>query len=39
MQYLKEELGSSGVRLLKSIKNALDPEGIFNRGKLIDGRR
>jgi alkyldihydroxyacetonephosphate synthase len=39
LQYLKEELGSSGVRLLKSIKSALDPEGILNQGKLIDGGR
>ncbi|MCJ7575808.1 MAG: FAD-binding oxidoreductase [Dehalococcoidia bacterium] len=39
MQYLEQELGSSGVRLLKSIKSALDPEGILNRGKLIDGGR
>jgi alkyldihydroxyacetonephosphate synthase len=39
MQYMKRELGDSGVRLLKSIKNALDPEGILNRGKLIDGGR
>jgi alkyldihydroxyacetonephosphate synthase len=38
-QYLKQELGPSGVRLLKSIKNSLDPEGILNRGKLIDDRR
>jgi len=39
IQYLKQELGSSGVRLLKSIKSAIDPEGILNRGKLIDGGR
>jgi len=39
MQYLKQELGPSGVRLLKSIKSALDPQGILNRGKLIDGGR
>ena len=39
IQYLEQELGSSGVRLLKSIKSALDPEGILNRGKLIDGGR
>jgi alkyldihydroxyacetonephosphate synthase len=39
MQYLEQELGASGVRLLKSIKGALDPEGILNRGKLIDGGR
>jgi len=39
IQYLKQELGASGVRLLQSIKNAVDPQGIFNRGKLIDGGR
>jgi len=39
IQYLEQELGASGVRLLKSIKSALDPEGILNRGKLIDGGR
>ena len=39
MQYLEQELGASGVKLLKSIKSALDPAGILNRGKLIDGRR
>jgi alkyldihydroxyacetonephosphate synthase len=39
MQYMERELGATGVRLLKSIKSALDPEGILNRGKLIDGGR
>jgi alkyldihydroxyacetonephosphate synthase len=39
MQYIEQELGASGVRVLKSIKNALDPEGILNRGKLVDGGR
>jgi alkyldihydroxyacetonephosphate synthase len=39
MQYMNRELGASGVRLLKLIKNALDPEDILNRGKLIDGGR
>jgi alkyldihydroxyacetonephosphate synthase len=39
IQYIEQELGASGVRLLKAIKNALDPEGILNRGKLIDGGR
>jgi len=38
-QYLERELGASGVGLLKSIKNAIDPQGILNRGKLIDGGR
>ncbi len=39
IQYLERELGATGVRLLKSIKNALDPEGVLNRGKLIDDGR
>ena len=39
IQYLEQELGANGIRLLKSIKRALDPEGILNRGKLIDGER
>jgi alkyldihydroxyacetonephosphate synthase len=39
IQYIEQELGATGVTLLKSIKSALDPEGIFNRGKLIDGGR
>jgi alkyldihydroxyacetonephosphate synthase len=38
IQYIEQELGASGVRLLKSIKNALDPEGILNRGKLVNDR-
>ena len=39
MQYMKQELGASGVKILKSIKNALDPNGIMNRGKLVDDGR
>ncbi len=39
MQYLERELGASGVKLLKSIKSALDPQGILNQGKLVDGGR
>lgn len=39
IQYLQQELGASGVKLLKSIKNALDPHGILNRGKLIDDKQ
>jgi alkyldihydroxyacetonephosphate synthase len=39
MRYLEQELGSTGVKLLKSIKSALDPQGILNRGKLIDDGR
>ncbi|KAF9553236.1 hypothetical protein CPC08DRAFT_673450 [Agrocybe pediades] len=33
-QYLVEELGEGTVGLMKSIKNTLDPLGIFNPGKL-----
>ena len=36
IQYLERELGSTGIRVLRSIKNALDPQGILNRGKLVD---
>jgi alkyldihydroxyacetonephosphate synthase len=39
MQYMQQELGASGVKILKSIKNALDPKDILNRGKLVDGGR
>jgi alkyldihydroxyacetonephosphate synthase len=39
IQYLEQELGTNGVKLLKSIKSALDPQGILNRGKLINGGR
>jgi len=39
IQYMEQELGASGVKLLKSIKTALDPNGVLNRGKLINGER
>ena len=39
IQYIEQELGPTGVSLLKSIKSALDPEGILNRGKLVDDGR
>ncbi|MEA1872594.1 MAG: FAD-binding oxidoreductase [Chloroflexota bacterium] len=39
IQYMEQELGASGVKLLKSIKTALDPNGVLNRGKLIDDGR
>jgi alkyldihydroxyacetonephosphate synthase len=35
MQYLQQEMGASGAELLQSIKSALDPNGILNRGKLV----
>ena len=36
MPFMEQELGSEGVRLLRGIKRALDPNGILNRGKLVE---
>ncbi|KAF4617446.1 hypothetical protein D9613_006408 [Agrocybe pediades] len=33
-QYLEEELGEGTVKLMKTIKQAIDPLGLFNPGKL-----
>jgi len=35
MKFLGNELGESGLNLMRSIKEALDPEGILNPGKLV----
>jgi glycolate oxidase len=35
MKYLGNELGQTGLNLMKRIKEALDPEYIFNPGKMI----
>jgi len=38
-QFMEQELGASGVELLRRIKLALDPHCVLNRGKLVkDGR-
>ncbi|MTI80074.1 MAG: FAD-binding protein [Firmicutes bacterium] len=34
-KFLEWELGESGMDVLKKIKNALDPEGILNPGKMV----
>jgi glycolate oxidase len=34
-KYLKNELGSSGIEVMKRLKKALDPENILNPGKLV----
>jgi alkyldihydroxyacetonephosphate synthase len=33
--WIKEELGESGVALLRAVKKQLDPEGVMNPGKLL----
>jgi glycolate oxidase len=35
MKYLGDEIGASGLGLMRSIKNALDPKNILNPGKLV----
>ena len=38
MRFLGNELGESGVNLMRSIKEALDPQGVLNPGKLVPER-
>ncbi|HEX3744161.1 MAG TPA: FAD-linked oxidase C-terminal domain-containing protein [Bryobacteraceae bacterium] len=38
MRFLGNELGESGVNLMRSIKDALDPHGLLNPGKLVPER-
>ena len=35
MKYLTDEIGESGIKLMQSIKQAIDPENLFNPGKLV----
>jgi alkyldihydroxyacetonephosphate synthase len=35
LPYLRREKGELGIRALRSLTNALDPEGIMNPGKLV----
>ena len=35
-KYLELEHGAEGVRLMRAIKHALDPDDIFNPGKVAD---
>lgn len=35
MKYLKDEIGESGVELMRSLKAALDPDSILNPGKMV----
>jgi D-lactate dehydrogenase (cytochrome) len=36
--YLELEHGVAGVRLMRAVKRALDPEGLFNPGKVADAQ-
>ncbi|MCX8026388.1 MAG: FAD-binding protein [Thermodesulfovibrionales bacterium] len=35
LKYLKDEIGDSGIALMRNIKTAIDPKGIMNPGKLV----
>ncbi|MFQ3574662.1 MAG: FAD-linked oxidase C-terminal domain-containing protein, partial [Thermodesulfovibrionales bacterium] len=35
LRYLKDEIGESGIALMRTIKSAIDPKGIMNPGKLV----
>ncbi len=35
-EYLARQIGEGGVRVMKRIKNAFDPEGVLNPGKIFD---
>lgn len=35
MNLLKDEIGSSGIELMKSIKKTIDPNNIMNPGKVL----
>jgi D-lactate dehydrogenase (cytochrome) len=37
IRYLELEHGPEGVRLMRAIKSALDPDGLFNPGKILPG--
>jgi alkyldihydroxyacetonephosphate synthase len=34
--WIRQELGSNGLELLKAMKRQLDPTGIMNPGKLLE---
>ena len=38
MKFLRGEIGDSGLNLMRSIKDALDPTHLFNPGKLVPAR-
>ena len=39
MRFMEQELGTQGVKLLQRIRSAFDPNGILNRGKLVENER
>ncbi|HTZ18750.1 MAG TPA: FAD-linked oxidase C-terminal domain-containing protein [Dissulfurispiraceae bacterium] len=38
MRYLRDEIGDSGLRLMRSVKEALDPHYLLNPGKMVPER-
>ncbi|OQX06550.1 MAG: glycolate oxidase subunit GlcD [Desulfobulbaceae bacterium A2] len=36
MKYLKDELGESGIGVMRTLKKALDPNNILNPGKMVE---
>ena len=38
MKYLKDEIGESGLNLMRTMKDALDPHHILNPGKMVPAR-
>jgi D-lactate dehydrogenase (cytochrome) len=35
MALLREEVGDVGIRVMRALKTALDPQGLFNPGKVL----
>ncbi len=35
IKYMEEEHGEAGLAVMRKIKRALDPDGIFNPGKVL----
>jgi glycolate oxidase len=38
MPFLKDELGQSGIELMRTIKKAFDPKNLLNPGKLVPAK-
>jgi len=38
MRYLGDEIGESGLRMMRSVKEALDPHYLLNPGKMVPAK-